>query len=57
MAVNTEADDITGCSDDHWPANGMFSWFSKSRLVLTFLVLPFWYLLTPGGPGHIPEEQ
>jgi len=22
------------------------SWSSKSRLVLTFLVLPFWYLLT-----------
>jgi len=32
---------------------------SKSRLVLTFLVLPFWYLLSadPGGPGHIPDQQ
>jgi len=30
---------------------------SKSRLVLTCLILPFLVPAHPGGPRHIPEEQ
>ena len=39
-----------GCRLAYSPADATATCSSKSRLVLTFLVLPFWYLLTRVDP-------
>jgi len=44
------------CSPAHATATHLFC-SSKSRLVLTFLVLPFWYLLTRVVPDKFQKSS